>query len=165
MSGLVRALKSAAEGVSAFFLAAMFVTFVAQIFWRYILNNPLHWAEELCVTIWIWAVFWTCAFVLREPDHVRFDVVYGLFGPTGRRVMSLIVAVSIAAAFALSLYPTLDFIQFKGIKRAATLPVTFDIIFSVYAIFAIAMIVKYSVRAWHLLRGATPESLDAEART
>jgi hypothetical protein len=35
------------------------------------------WTLELCLALWVWIVFWGAAFVVRERDHVTFDVIYG----------------------------------------------------------------------------------------
>ncbi len=39
-------------------------------------NAPLGWTVELCLTLWLWLVFWGSAFCLRDRDHVTFDILY-----------------------------------------------------------------------------------------
>ena len=56
--------------------AAMFLSFILQIVSRYVFNHPLGWTEEVSVLCWIWRVLWGAAFVLRERDEVRFDIIY-----------------------------------------------------------------------------------------
>ncbi len=71
------------EFVAAAMLAAMFLTFVLQIFSRYVLQlQPLRLdAGTLCLILWVWIVFWGNAFVVREADHVTFDILYLPFAP------------------------------------------------------------------------------------
>ena len=45
-----------AENVAAGLLAAMFIAFVLQIFFRYVFNFPIGWTSELTVITWLWLV-------------------------------------------------------------------------------------------------------------
>jgi len=56
---LVRAggwLARRAENVLAALLAVMFVAFIVQIVFRYLLNFPIGWSSELTVITWLWGV-------------------------------------------------------------------------------------------------------------
>ena len=73
----LRWLKIGADSVAVLLLAAMFCSFMLQIIFRYIFNHPLSWTLEACLITWLWTVFWGCGLLLRDHDHVRFDVLYG----------------------------------------------------------------------------------------
>ena len=94
-------LHARTENVAAALLAAMFVAFMLQIVFRYVINVPLEWTQEACLTTWLWAVFWGAAFNLRERDHVRFDVLYAMGGRGARRIMALISNGCVLAFFVL----------------------------------------------------------------
>ncbi len=142
----------------------MFLSFVLQIFTRYVINHPLGWTLEACLTAWLWLVFWGAGFVLADRDHVRFDVLYMAGGKTLRRGFALVSALAILAGFLASLPDSIDYITFYSIKSSATLGIRLDIVFSVYALFAAAIIVRYALRAVNLLRGRMPEVLEEEPR-
>jgi C4-dicarboxylate transporter DctQ subunit len=120
---LIRRTVTVAEGVAAAMLGAMFLTFLLQIFSRYIMVQPFGWMLELCLVLWIWIVFFGCAFVVRDRDHVSFDILY-LAVPKGpRKVLALISAAAVAIGMGWSLLPTWDWIDFLKIKKSATLGV------------------------------------------
>lgn len=146
-----------AEGVAAALLAAMFVAFVVQVFFRYVVNDPLGWTLEACLTLWLWSVFWGGAFLLKPHEQVSFDMLYEACGPRTRRVFALISSVAIVVAFAVSLPATVSFIRFYSIKDSATLGIRMDYVFSIYGVFAVAVILRYGWRAVTLLRGASPD--------
>ena len=52
------------------------VPVLLQVFTRYVVNRPFGWTSEACVIFYVWIVFWTRAFLLRERDHVTFTMVY-----------------------------------------------------------------------------------------
>jgi TRAP-type C4-dicarboxylate transport system permease small subunit len=147
-------LRARAENVAAGLLAAMFLTFILQIFTRYVINHPLSWTVEACLTLWLWLVFWTAAFVLEDRDHVRFDLVQMAVSRRIQRILALVSAVAITAGIAAALPATLDYITFYKIKSSSTLRIRLDVVFSVYGIFAVSIIVAYTLRAVAILRGA-----------
>src|SRR5207244_10575795 len=88
-------LRRRAENVAAGLLAVMFVAFMVQIVFRYLFNFPIGWTSELSVITWLWLVLWGAAFVVKESEEIRFDLVYGAAGRRTRRVMGIIGGISI----------------------------------------------------------------------
>lgn len=151
----LRWLRARADNVAVGLLTAMFVSFVIQIVSRYVFNHPLGWTLEACLTTWLWLVFWGSAFVLDDGDHVKFDMFYLAGSARLRRAFALVSALAIGAGFVAALPATLDYITFYKIKRSSTLELRLDYVFSVYAAFAVAIIVRYGLRAWRLARGGS----------
>lgn len=61
--------------VSIVLFSLIFGVMLLQIFFRYVLNSPLVWTEELCRYMFIWICFlgWTIA--LRRKSHIRISFV------------------------------------------------------------------------------------------
>ncbi|WP_455274473.1 TRAP transporter small permease [Rhizobium herbae] len=156
-------LRARADDVAAALLAAMFIAFLLQIVTRYVFNNPLGWTQEVCVTTWLWLVFWGSAFSVRDRDEVRFDLLYHSVSAGMRRKFALVSAVALTAGFAASFPASLDYIMFYKIKKSAMLGIRLDVVFSVYAIFALAVIIRGVLQVVHILRGGAIEEA-AEAR-
>lgn len=160
MAGVLRFLRARAENVAAGLLAAMFLAFVVQVVSRYAFNAPIGWTQEVCLTAWLWVVFWGSAFLLEDRDHVTFDLLYAAAGRRARRILALVSALAIAAGIAAALPATLDYITFYRIKRSTSLGIRLDYVFSVYGLFAAAVAVRYLWRAARLLGGADPGDRD-----
>src|SRR5690606_21609013 len=96
-------LRARAENIACAMLAAMFVAFMLQIAFRYLLNLPIGWTHELSVVLWIWIVLFGSAFVVRESEEIRFDLVYGAASERSRRIMGLITAAALIILFGISL--------------------------------------------------------------
>ena len=157
MKSISRWLKTGAEGVAAAMLAAMFLTFILQIFSRYVLVSPIGWTLELNLTLWVWLVFWGNAFIVRSRDHVSFDIIYLAVRPRTRRILALIISASVAIGLAISLYPTWDYIDFLKIKKSATLKIPLNQIFSIYAVFLIAVVLAHAYHFIDVVRHGAPE--------
>lgn len=151
-----RMAQKVAEGISGLMLGAMFLTFLLQIFSRYVMVQPFSWTLELCLMLWIWIVFFGNAFVLENLDHVTFDIAYLAAPDRIRRIMALISTFAVAIAFAVSILPTWDWIDFLKIKRSASLGLSMRTIYSIYAVFLIAVTLRFAWRFIRILRHGAP---------
>jgi C4-dicarboxylate transporter, DctQ subunit len=163
MRRLLAFLRARADNVAAALLAAMFVTFIIQIVARYALlrlfpSIDIGWTLELCLTLWLWVVLWGSAFCLEDHDHVRFDILYQSASLPVRRVLAVAAAIIIVIALAKALPATIDYITFYKIKKSAVLKIRLDYVFSIYGVFAVAIIIRYSWRALSVLMGRSPDA-------
>jgi C4-dicarboxylate transporter DctQ subunit len=149
-------LRRRAENLLAFFIGVVFAAFVAQIAFRYLFNFPIGWTSELSVVAWLWLVLWGAGLVAKESDEIRIDLVTGAVGPRTARVMGIIAAIAIVLLYAASLPATLKYVGFMKVERSSYLHIRFDILFSIYVIFVVAVIARYLWILWHLLRGKEP---------
>jgi C4-dicarboxylate transporter DctQ subunit len=164
MTALVRTvgpwLARRAENVAAAMLAAMFLAFLLQIVFRYVLGLPIGWTHEASVILWIWLVLWGTSFVITEREEIRFDIIYGAVGPGARRIMCIITAVALITLYMISFPAVLDYVTFMKVEKTSYLKIRFDLLFSIYIVFVVASIVRYIWLAWQALRGVAPEEFD-----
>ena len=153
-------LRRRAENVAAAMIGVMFVAFIIQIVFRYLFNFPIGWSSELTVIMWLWLVLWGAAFVVRESDEIRFDLLSGAMGKRTRIAMGIITAVALVVLYAASFPATWKYVTFMKVERTAYLDIRFDWLFSIYLAFAAAVIVRYLWILSHLLRGEEPEQAD-----
>jgi TRAP-type C4-dicarboxylate transport system permease small subunit len=156
-------LRRRAEDLLAAMLAVMFLAFLLQIVFRYLLNWPVGWTSELTIIAWLWGVLWGAAFVVKEREEVRFDLLYGALGARARRIAGICTGVAIVALYAMSLPATIDYVRFMKVERTAYLKIRFDHLFSIYVFFAVAVIVRYLWILSRLVRGKDPVEADSTA--
>jgi len=161
ISRAVEWMRRRAENVVAGLLGIMFVCFLIQIVFRYFFNFPIGWTSELSVVTWLYMTLLGSTFWLKESDEVRFDLISGSLGPTGRRVLGLIVAIAAIVLFGMAMPATIKYVTFMKVESSSYLKVRLDILYSVYIIFAAAIIVRYAWAIVTLLRGEPPEEADA----
>jgi len=149
-----------AEFVAAMLLAVMFLAFMAQVGFRYLFNFPIGWTSELTVITWLWLVLWGAAFVVKESEEIRFDLIYGTVRPGPRRIMAIVTAVALLLLYGMSLPAVVDYVTFMKVQSTAYLKIRFDWLFSIYVIFAVAILVRYAWILWQALRGKGPDAFD-----
>lgn len=161
VSRMVAIMRRRAENVVSALLGIMFVAFIVQIVFRYFFNFPIGWSSELTVVTWLYMTLLGSAFWLRESEEVRFDMVSNLLGPVGKRVIGLVVAVAAVTLFGMALPATIKYVAFMKVESSSYLNIRLDILYSVYVVFAVAVIVRYAWAIVTLLRGDSPAAADA----
>ncbi|NDH71507.1 MAG: TRAP transporter small permease subunit [Rhodobacteraceae bacterium] len=145
---LMKRLSRVAEAIAAIALAAIFIVFLLQIFTRYSGKlsqwmpvpslslwmseiEPLRWTVYLISLLWVWLIFFGCSFVVRERDHVAFDILYQAAPPRLRKIMTILGAIILIAVMLISLPATWEAImanRLMELKKLQTLrlPITGD---------------------------------------
>ena len=176
---LMKRLSRVAEAIAAIALAAIFIVFLLQIFTRYsgklsqwmpVENlslwmseiEPLRWTVYLISLLWVWLIFLGCSFVVRERDHVAFDILYQAAPPRLRKIMTILGAIILIAVMLISLPATWDAImanRLMDLKKLQTLrmPITGDKIaikwlFFPYLVLMAAIIIRSCSRIFLELR-------------
>ena len=160
LSRAVDWIRRRAENVVAGLLAVMFVAFLVQIVFRYFFNFPVGWSSELSVITWLYMVLLGSALWLKEGEEIRFDLLTGAVGARTRRVVAVVVAGATVVLFAMALPATIRYVMFMKVEHSSYLKIRLDLLYSVYVVFAVAVIVRYGWAVWAALRGETPEETD-----
>lgn len=176
MKTLQTGLRHVAQAVAAAMMAAMFVTFILQIIVRYsarlewlpqrfpFLDPSLYgWTLEFCLLLWVWLIFWGNAFVVRNRDHVTFDILFFAVRPQTRKWFIIITGVVISAALILSIEPTWSKFHILRLKKTATLSNLFGDwirmrdIYAIYVFFLLAVSLRYAYAAYRAIRYGVEE--------
>jgi TRAP-type C4-dicarboxylate transport system permease small subunit len=142
-----------AEAVAALLLAVIFVAFIVQITLRYLFNWPVGWTTEVSLAAWLWLVLWGAAFVLKDDEEIRIDLVPARAGQRTRRVIGAIGALAVIVLFGMSLPASWSYVSFMKVEKSATLGIRMDVMYSIYLVFVVAVIAR-ALR--QLVRGPTP---------
>ena len=150
---LARRLLRAAEIVLALMLASMFGSFLIQIVFRYVLNLPVGWTIEYVALAWLWGILFGYAFVVRDEDVIRLDLFHSAMPANVQRVMDVITGLTCAGILAWSLPKAYEYVTFMKIERTAYMRIPFDLVFSIYLPFAVAVIVRSLMQVWGAITG------------
>ncbi len=158
---LARWLHRRAENVAAAMLAVMFAAFVVQIVFRYFFDLPIGWTTEVTVVMWLWIVLWGSAFVLRDREEIRFDLLTAGAGRRTRIGMEIASSLALVVLYAAALPATWAYVTFMKVERTAYLKVRFDVLYAIYLVFVVAVIARRLWALARLWRGDAPETVDA----
>ncbi len=106
LDGLVDAVS---QGLAAFFVAAEIVMLFAGVVWRYGLNSPLVWVDELGGVLFLWLVSLGAVIALRRGEHMCMTVALNQMPPRIRRLAERFGALVVAAVTAGLLIPGIPY--------------------------------------------------------
>lgn len=163
------ALLLAARWIGGCAFVSIFVVFVAAVAARYLLRQPIQWADEFVTIAAMWAIFWLSAFVLRERDHVSIGLLYDALPAQGRRLCRLVASLVVGGLFAAAIPPVMDYVLFLWRNRTNILEWRLDFVFLCLPMFLAACVVRAAADAWSMLgpgwrRVLAAESEEAMAR-
>ncbi len=153
MRSLAAWLQRRAENIAAAMLAVMFAAFVVQIVFRYFFNFPIGWASELSIVMWLWLVLWGAAFVVKESEEIRFDLLVVAMGRRTRIATGIVASAALLLLYGASLPATWSYVTFMKVEKSSYLKIRMDWLFSIYLVFLAAILVRYLWILWQLLRG------------
>ena len=120
---ILKRISRIAELIAALLLAAIFIIFLLQIFTRYapkiawlmpipiisdwmMVLEPIGWTVNLISLLWVWLIFFGCAFCLRDGDHVAFDIFFQALSRSWQRYLAMATSMIMVAAMLYSFVPT-----------------------------------------------------------
>jgi TRAP-type C4-dicarboxylate transport system permease small subunit len=100
----------------ALLMAGMVVIISAQVWYRFILNDPLSWSEEAGRYLFVWISFMGAAAGVRYQVHLGIDLMDKLLPPGAYRVVVVLVNLIIQIFLIMIIYwgfKILGIIQFQ----------------------------------------------------
>jgi TRAP-type transport system small permease protein len=96
------AINRVTEYVIAVMMGAMTIIIALQIFYRYILNDPLSWTEEIARYLMIWICFLGSAMALKYGEHISVSFIRERFAPSIRQAVGFCIEITVLAFFVLA---------------------------------------------------------------
>ena len=152
MSKTLAYLSKRAEDVLVLMMALMFITFIAQVVFRYVINLPLAWTDEVCNTLWLWGILWGAAFVMRSNEDIRFDMLYNSLSKRTKRIATMLCSGALVVILLASLPASWSYVSFMKVEKSASLLIPMNWVYSIYVIFIVAMALRHArivVDAWN----------------
>lgn len=91
MTGLYDVLLRAYRVVGALLIISLILAILASITLRELFGVALVWANEVAITLFVWAVFVGAGIAFAENAHIRFTILVDRLPPRGQRVLALLV--------------------------------------------------------------------------
>jgi TRAP-type C4-dicarboxylate transport system permease small subunit len=93
---MVRAFDLLEQGIKvlmAALITGMVVLIAMQVCFRYVLNEPLAWTEEVARHLMIWSALLGAAVAYRRKGHLGMDIIVTHLPPQGQRIVEVLLQV------------------------------------------------------------------------
>jgi len=90
-------------------LGGIVITISASVFSRFVIFNPLNFADAMAKYMMQWMAFLGVGLAIRSGEHVLVDMLVGQFSTKAARVMLVVINVLVSILFAtIAYYGTLN---------------------------------------------------------
>lgn len=93
------------EQIGILLIYALIFFTALQVFFRYVMNNPLGWTEELARYVFIWSIFLGAAISARDRRHIRVELLQKYIPELGLRTLKVFNGICILAFLAFIIPP------------------------------------------------------------
>jgi len=127
ISILFKGIDTTLNWVLAIILTIMLVVVSAQVWYRFVLNDPLTWSEEVARYLFVWISFIGSAVGVRSHVHLGIDLIDKILSPRGRMIMTLVVNLLIQIFLVIVIYWGIRILQVVHFQKSASLgiPMTY----------------------------------------
>ncbi len=116
-------------------LTVIFLSFIINVFARYILGTPVNASYELCLIGLFWCLMLSAPYAARKNNHVAFTLLYDSVNPTGQLIFRMVGAAFMIFCLGIMLYPCYDWVMFMKRKSTAVLKIKMSLVFFPFVIF------------------------------
>ncbi len=98
------AIEKICGALCVFCFAAMTLVAILGVFFRYVMQSPFMWTEEVARYLLVWLGFTAVSIALRQDKHIKVEVMAGFVPLIVVKLMSYLVDILIAIFFIVLLW-------------------------------------------------------------
>lgn len=161
----LQAVNSAIAGAglkaAAAFLVIMVAVVLAQVFFRYVMNDSLVWAEELSKAMMVWMAFLVAPKAMLSGANVKIEMLIEAVPARLRLFLKLFIGLATLWVLSIFLHESIGFWQRGRDVMAASLPVPMAVFYSIVPVgFAALILASVQIFIEDLLAFLSPDLPD-----
>jgi TRAP-type C4-dicarboxylate transport system permease small subunit len=131
-------------GICVFCYAVMTLTAILGVFFRYVMQSPFMWTEEVARYLLVWLGFTAISMALRQNRHIKVDVMAAIAPPVVQKSVAYVVDVLVALFFVVLFWQ--GWLMTKNnIMVASTLPVSMTWIYAALPVAALLALFQHGM--------------------
>lgn len=110
-------------------MAVMVISIFLQVFFRYVMDHPLFWSEEVGRYAFIWLVFIGAAIATKRGAHIGVDYFTSLLSHNSKRILGIFVTVLLLIFMGIVIIASIPLIQNNMTQKSPAVRITMGYIF------------------------------------
>jgi len=124
----------------------MLFAVLIQVFYRYILGDPLVWPYELSIYCYIYIVFFGAVMAVRRGSHISFNMLYDLLSERLQHVVRIATDIFVIVLFLIIIPSSMDFIELFGSVKSSSLGIPLSMVLFIFPISIILIVIQVALR-------------------
>jgi TRAP-type C4-dicarboxylate transport system permease small subunit len=141
------------ETVVTLLTAVMVATILLQVFYRFVLGDPLSWSEELARYVFVWITFLGAAVAYRHGTHIVVDTIIVLLPRRVQAILGWVVDTLMVAALLTLLVEGIGIVKVNSNVEATMLEIPMSWVYASVPVSAALMLVYQVDRTLRRIRG------------
>jgi C4-dicarboxylate transporter DctQ subunit len=146
-------LKKAGRGITDFVeiqlpvavFVMLFLAFLMNVFFRYVLRNPQNWTFELSINAFVVVGLLGACAAYRTEDHVIFDLLYTRLDIKGQNILRIISYLIVIVFFTLAIPASMMYlVKLRAVTSIMRIP--HRLIFLAYPLLLISTVLRSAHR-------------------
>ena len=141
----------------------LFIAFILQVYFRYVINRPLTWTQDIIVVGFCWTVILGACYTMRRKGQVSFTMLYDQYPPKVAAWARLAGNVLIIVTFAVLVIPSVNYAIFVSFQKTAALRINYFWIFIPFTYFLLSIIgytIEPVIEDWKIITGKLDDSAE-----
>lgn len=151
LNGISRNLNQAIKFLAGFLIAAMTILVFLQVVFRYLLDAPLDWSEEMASFAFVWMALLGASVGLKYDEHPRLDIFYEIFPGWIKKICGLIINLAILFMLVVLFIFGVKLTIAMQMQRTAALGYSVSYVYAVLPLSAIVMFIHVFVKTIMLI--------------
>ena len=146
-----RVYEGAVNGAAVTLFSAMVAVTAIGVFFRYVLNSAIPWAEEADRYLFIWLSFVGASVTMRRMAHIAVDILVRSLRLGLRKWVTLLIHVFVLVFLAAVFRASLPVIEVTGLTRATATNIPMSWVYLAVPVGCILISIetlRLMVRAW-----------------
>src|SRR5450756_445420 len=129
------------EVITALLLGIMIASVGLSVFFRYVLQKPFSWTEEVVLFCMVWMVFLGASMATKHREHIVIDFVTALVPKGLARIMEIVSLVTVIAVLMVMVWQGLLLVQRTQFMTTTALGIPTMYVYAAVPFSALLMIV------------------------
>lgn len=141
-----RVINKTEDMLSITIIILLCIVVFLQVFFRYVVNKPLAWSEELARFLSIYLVYIASSVVLRDDSHMSMDYFVLLLPYKARIILDIIGKVIISSFLVLAIIKSFTIIKITFTQLSPSLNIPMGVIYAALPISFTLMLIDFITR-------------------
>lgn len=150
--------------VASIILAILIFLTVLGVIWRYILNAPFTWLEEVQTSCMVWIVFAAAGAAFRSGNHVAIEMVVDLMPEKAQKVMEVIISAIVVIVIGYLFFQSIGFIQMQMSSGRSTsmIKIPYSVVYGIAVVSYFDMIISYFYSVYTGVKSEAKEAASSD---
>lgn len=139
---VINGINESVKYILCLLFAVLITAVFSQVIFRFVIEQPLAWTEELARYCLVWITFLGAAFAMSRKAHIGLEFLKNLMPNKGQKILSVLAALIGLSFFIIMLFQGYELMSRSMTQLSPVLRIPMGVIYSVLPISALLLIIN-----------------------